>query len=121
MSLAAELAELDNARVEASGGRRAPLKIAVLEREWQFGYHTTGRSAAAFLESYGSPEIRALTRASRTLIDAIGASSGTALLRARPLIWVVRKEQLDLLDALVDGGPHLRRVDFAAAQTLCPA
>ena len=36
-------------------------RVLVLERESQPGYHTTGRSAALFIESYGTPQVRALT------------------------------------------------------------
>jgi D-arginine dehydrogenase len=40
----------------------APLaKVIVLERERVAAYHTTGRSAALHSETYGSPEIRAIT------------------------------------------------------------
>ncbi len=39
--------------------------VVVLERESQPGYHATGRSAAMFMETYGTPQIQALTRASR--------------------------------------------------------
>ena len=39
--------------------------VLLLEREAQPGYHSTGRSAAMFMESYGPPMVRALTRASR--------------------------------------------------------
>ena len=45
-------------------------RVVVLERESQPGYHSTGRSAALFLESYGTPQVRALTRASRAFFDA---------------------------------------------------
>jgi D-arginine dehydrogenase len=93
----------------------------VLEREWQFGYHTTGRSAAAFLESYGSAEIRALTRASRPVIDALSAESGTPILRTRPLVWVAGEGQVDALNTLLTANQGLRRVDIAGARTLCPA
>jgi len=44
--------------------------VLVLEREDQPGYHSTGRSAALFAESYGTPQVRALTRASRAFFDA---------------------------------------------------
>ena len=40
-------------------------RVTVLEREAQPGYHSTGRSAAMFIESYGTPQVRALTQASR--------------------------------------------------------
>ena len=46
--------------------RLAPHRsVLLLERESQPGYHSTGRSAAMFMESYGPPAVRALTRASR--------------------------------------------------------
>ena len=45
-------------------------RTVLLERESQPGYHSTGRSAALFLESYGTPQVRALTRASRAFFDA---------------------------------------------------
>jgi D-arginine dehydrogenase len=40
-------------------------RVTLLERESQPGYHSTGRSAALFMESYGTPQVRALTMASR--------------------------------------------------------
>jgi len=39
-------------------------RVIVLESEAQPGYHSTGRSAALFMESYGPDQVRALTRAS---------------------------------------------------------
>lgn len=39
--------------------------VIVLERESQPAYHSTGRSAALFMETYGTAHTRALTRASR--------------------------------------------------------
>src|SRR5882672_6275817 len=39
-------------------------KVIMLEREHVAPYHTTGRSAALHSETYGSPEIRAITVAS---------------------------------------------------------
>ena len=40
-------------------------KLIILEGEAQPGYHTTGRSAAMYVESYGNATIRALTTASK--------------------------------------------------------
>ena len=45
-------------------------RVVLLERESQPGYHSTGRSAALFMESYGTPQVRALTMASRAFFDA---------------------------------------------------
>lgn len=45
-------------------------KVVLLERESQPGYHSTGRSAALFMESYGTPQVRALTMASRAFFES---------------------------------------------------
>lgn len=45
-------------------------RVLLLERESQPGYHSTGRSAALFMESYGTPQVRALTMASRAFLEA---------------------------------------------------
>ena len=50
------------------GGEGA--SVLLLERESQPGYHTTGRSAALYMATYGTPNIQALTRASRAFYDA---------------------------------------------------
>ena len=41
------------------------LRVLVLEREAQPGYHATGRSAAMYSETYGNATVRALTTASK--------------------------------------------------------
>lgn len=45
-------------------------KTILLEREAQPGYHSTGRSAALYTVAYGTPQVRALTAASRAFYDA---------------------------------------------------
>ncbi|OOG57755.1 FAD-dependent oxidoreductase [Rhodanobacter sp. B05] len=45
-------------------------RVLVLEREAYAGMHSTGRSAALFSETYGSPQVRALTRATRPFLVA---------------------------------------------------
>lgn len=44
-------------------------RVAVLEREEHAGYHSTGRSAALYTVAYGTPQVRALTGASRAFFD----------------------------------------------------
>ncbi|MGP6425417.1 NAD(P)/FAD-dependent oxidoreductase [Pseudomonas pharyngis] len=44
-------------------------KVVVLERESHPAYHATGRSAALFTAAYGTPQVRALTQASREFFD----------------------------------------------------
>jgi hypothetical protein len=54
----------------AAGFFLAPhLKILLVEQETQPGFHSTGRSAALFMESYGTPQVRALTLASRAFFE----------------------------------------------------
>jgi D-arginine dehydrogenase len=44
-------------------------RVAILEMEDRPGYHTTGRSAATYIETHGNKTIRKLTRASRTFLE----------------------------------------------------
>ncbi|MBL8306627.1 MAG: FAD-dependent oxidoreductase, partial [Rubrivivax sp.] len=41
-------------------------EVLLLEAEIQPGLHSTGRSAAMYMASYGPPQARALTRAGRS-------------------------------------------------------
>ena len=59
-------------------------RVTLLERESQPGYHSSGRSAALFLASYGTQQVRALTRASRRGVQA-KAAQVQQLLRAEQL------------------------------------
>jgi len=73
-------------------------KIVVLERESHPGYHSTGRSAAMVIDSYGSAQVRALTAASRCFFDRPPAQfSVTPLLRPRPVMMVAGPGQAELL------------------------
>ena len=40
-------------------------RVILIEAEARPGHHSTGRSAAMFIETYGNAPVRALTRASR--------------------------------------------------------
>ena len=48
----------------------AKRRTLIIEAEAQCGYHSTGRSAAFYLESYGGPDVAKLTLASRDLLDS---------------------------------------------------
>ena len=72
--------------------------VLLLERESQPGYHSTGRSAAMFMESYGPPTVRALTRASRAFYER--PPSGFAsepLLTPRGVLYLATRSQEALL------------------------
>jgi D-arginine dehydrogenase len=76
-------------------------RVLVVEREGQHGYHTTGRSAALYIESYGNEAIRRLTAASRPFFDAPPAGFAEhPLLRPRPCVYMAGPAQLAALEAL---------------------
>ena len=99
--------------------------VLLLERESQPGLHSTGRSAAMFMESYGSPQGRALTRASRALYAAPPADFGdTPVLSPRGALYVGWQGQQALLDAmqaeLQATGSTIERLDAAATLARVP-
>ena len=98
----------------------AGLSVVVLEQEPQLAQHATGRSAAAFLESYGSPEIRALTRASRAYLAA-AQGDAPPLLNPRRLLWIAGAGHDAKLAQLVAAEPLVRAVSEDEARRHCPA
>ena len=103
------------------GGRR----VALLEREDQPGYHTTGRSAAFYIQSYGNAVIRALTLGSWGFYtEPPEGFAERPLLTERGALFVGRPDQIEELDQLVAEtrplAPHLQRLDAAAARALVP-
>lgn len=75
-------------------------QVIVLERESHAGYHSTGRSAALYMASYGPPQVRALTCASRAFFDAPPAGfCDHPLLSPRGALAFARVGQEAALDA----------------------
>jgi glycine/D-amino acid oxidase-like deaminating enzyme len=65
----------------SAGARLSELgRVTVLEAESGLGYHTSGRSAALYEESYGSPAVIALNKASRDELAGGGYLSDRGLL-----------------------------------------
>ena len=100
-------------------------RVLLLEREAQPGYHATGRSAALFMESYGTPQVRALTMASRAFLAQPPAGFAEhPLLAPRGALMVASPGQEALLDeywrvlSTVTG--NARRLDGAQACALVP-
>lgn len=100
-------------------------RVALLESESQPGYHATGRSAAMFMESYGPPGVRALTRASRGFYLAPPAGfTDRPLVTPRGALYVAAPGQGEALDALqaelAPGCPGLQRLDAVATRQRVP-
>ncbi len=101
-------------------------KTIVIERESSAGYHTTGRSAAQFLESYGNFSTRCLARGSRDfLLSPPPDFAENPLLSPRPVLYVARPDQMDRLRALHDESaasiPGSKLVDEASILDKIPA
>jgi D-arginine dehydrogenase len=75
-------------------------RVLVLEREDQPGRHSTGRSAALFDPGYGNAAVRALTRASRSFLEAPPAGfAQEPLLSPRGVLTVAPAQHLAQLAA----------------------
>ena len=99
--------------------------VVLLEREALPGQHTTGRSAAFLVESYGSAVVGRLTRAGRHFFEKPPEGfTEHPLVTPRPVLWIGRADQRKSLDeALASGrerGALLREVDVVEARALCP-
>lgn len=109
-SVAAELAER--------------FKVVLVERESQPGYHTTGRSAALFSETYGPAVIRALSQASAGFYDhPYEGFADAPLLHPRGVFMVARADQIGALDALeaeLRGEPGVSRIDAGEVRRRMP-
>lgn len=100
-------------------------RVIVLERESQPGYHSTGRSAALYMESYGTPQVRALTLASRAFLE--NPPEGFAehpLLSPRGVLMLASPGQEAALDAhwavLSGMTTNARRLDGTEACAMIP-
>ncbi|MBL8362906.1 MAG: FAD-binding oxidoreductase [Rubrivivax sp.] len=103
-------------------GRRS---VMLVERELQPGLHSTGRSAAMFMESYGPAGVRALTRASRSFYEDPAAGFTTMpLLSRRGSMYLATHTQQALLEhthaELSAHGGTVERMDAAATLARVP-
>ena len=69
------------------------LRVGIIEAESHCGMHSTGRSAAFWLESYGGPQVALLSAASREFLSKPPAGfSETSFLRQRGDVHLTRDE-----------------------------
>ena len=100
--------------------------VAVVEREASLAAHSTGRSAAQLLASYGGPANRILTAASRPFLEsgADGLADGE-LLVPRDVLWVApagfERQLSERIDANQTTGTACEPLDAAGAIGLCDA
>ena len=64
-------------------------KVLLIERESQFGFHSTRRSAAVFLQTHGLEVIRALASASKNfLLHSPDRFTESSLLKPRGMLFI---------------------------------
>jgi D-arginine dehydrogenase len=100
--------------------------VVLIERESQPGYHSTGRSAALYSETYGNPTVRALTVGSRPFYDAAMASgfSEHPVLTPRGVLLIGRDDQRASLERSFQAGsvltPTVRMLNDVETLKLAP-
>jgi D-arginine dehydrogenase len=99
-------------------------RVMVLEGEAAPGYHSTGRSAAVFSESYGNRVVRALTRASRDFFyQPPPGFTPYPLLKRRSWLHVASLSQAPALESFLAAEDLAQRVSRLGPQevlTLSP-
>lgn len=99
--------------------------VVLLERERLPGQHTTGRSAAFLVDSYGGPVVGKLTRAGRGFFEQPPEGFADApLVTPNSVLWIGREDQRASLDAALangrEAGAELNVVSFDEALEICP-
>lgn len=96
-------------------------RVVVLETEAHAGYHSTGRSAAIFIQNYGNAAIRRLNKASRPLLDAPpNDPEGASVLSPRGILTLAGPDQAAALDALLSSAEGLEEITVEEALRLVP-
>jgi len=100
----------------------ADRRVALVEAEEHAGYHTTGRSAAIWIGSYGPPDVRVMTRASRSFFEAPPPGfAEVPIMSHRPVLTVAPPSQLAHLERNLREIEGLREIPVAEAHRLVPA
>jgi D-arginine dehydrogenase len=100
-------------------------KTLLLEAESAPGYHSTGRSAAFWHETYGGPQVQPLTSAAgRFLNDPPPEFAATGFLRNRGILQIANAEGRSALDEFeaefMASGVEFTRLEKAAMRDLVP-
>ncbi|WP_421706928.1 NAD(P)/FAD-dependent oxidoreductase [Algihabitans sp.] len=102
------------------------LRVLLLEGEARPGYHTTGRSAACFIQNYGNASIRQFNRASRPIFEAHPLAveveeAPASLLSPRGILQLDDGTQAAAFDDLMAEGDGVEALDEASVHALVPA
>lgn len=96
-------------------------RVAIIEMEERPGFHSTGRSAAAFEPNYGPAPIRALTRAARSFFESPPEGFAAAPLTVpRETLFLVPDGQEAAATRLMTDAQGLEEIPEAEALRRCP-
>ena len=96
-------------------------RVVLLERESQSGYHSTGRSAAAAIGSYGNATVRELSAESiRFYRDPPVGFAETELFRQRDILSIANSENADALVHRIGENDGVMALSPAAARQMVP-
>jgi D-arginine dehydrogenase len=97
-------------------------RVVLLEAEEVAGYHSTGRSAAIWIQNYGPEDVRHLSRLSRPFFELPPPGfADYPLIRRRPVIFLAPPDQRSRLESMLAEGLGLRPLSPAEAQQRVPA
>ncbi|MCC7046646.1 MAG: FAD-binding oxidoreductase [Alphaproteobacteria bacterium] len=99
-------------------------RVILLEREPRPGYHTTGRSAATFIETYGNRVMRGLTSTGRDFfLDPPQGFAEAKLVSPRGCMIVATAALMPKLNQAIaeakELSPNVRALDTKEAQRFC--
>jgi len=100
-------------------------RVLLIERESHPGYHSTGRSAALYVQTHGPEPVRAITRASKSFFLNPPADFAEApLLTPRGLMFIGRVDQANALEQCFQESTRtvgaVRRVPASEARAMVP-
>ncbi|MFC3001343.1 NAD(P)/FAD-dependent oxidoreductase [Falsiroseomonas tokyonensis] len=99
----------------------ATSRVALMEAEETAGYHSTGRSAAIWIQNYGPADVRRLSAASRAFFAAPPQGFAPApLLAQRPVVTLAPPDQAEALHAMLAAGQGLEEIPLSAISAMGP-
>ncbi|PLS20426.1 NAD(P)/FAD-dependent oxidoreductase [Neptunicoccus cionae] len=94
--------------------------VLLLEAEPQFGYHSTGRSAAIFIRNYGNAVLRALNNAAAPVLQSGEGICDSGLLSPRGELLIAGEEDITELENYAREATGLEHLSPEQALELVP-
>ncbi len=123
MTVTADVLVIGGGMAGISAGARLAetgLSVTVLEREAAIGRHSTGRSAAMYIPSYGGPVLRALIAAGAEVMLEPGALADGRLTSPRGMMLVASEVEVADFEATLAEPGGLERMTPEEARTWVP-